>query len=150
MHLTQCVRCKMSECFCRRTCLHFHTGCCKPGVHIAAEACHGDRPACQLSKPPPSLSQILCNDVIQWADHVTRCLPVCVGQCRSAEPRSACVCSASVTFEELKLAENDTLCRRMVVVTVFCEQAVVALHRGSCRNPCTASCLESRRETTSI
>ena len=27
-------------------------------------------PACQLSSSPPSLSPILCNDVIQWADHV--------------------------------------------------------------------------------
>lgn len=73
-------RCKM--CFCRKTCLHFYWRAGGSLVSISLP-----RPVmvtARLSSTPPSLSQILCNDVIQWADHVTACLPVSVGHCSLA------------------------------------------------------------------
>ncbi len=67
-------------------------------------------PACQLSSSPLSLSQILCNDVIQWADHVTACQPVPVCLHFPAGPRFAS--SGSVLFEELKLPELHFMRRK--------------------------------------
>ncbi|MEQ2213954.1 hypothetical protein XENOCAPTIV_024538, partial [Xenoophorus captivus] len=39
-------------------------------VHVAESCCDDISPTWQLLRSPPSLSQILCNDVMQWADHV--------------------------------------------------------------------------------
>lgn len=73
-------RCNL--CFCRKTCLHF---CRRAGGGLVSISL--PRPVmvtARLSSTPPSLSQILCNDVIQWADHVAACLPVSVGHCSLA------------------------------------------------------------------
>ena len=77
----------MAERICRTRCLHF-TGAGVTRVSILLQ-----RPAVvsALSNPLPSPSQIVCNDVIQWANHVTTRLPVSVGLCCPAALRLACL-----------------------------------------------------------
>lgn len=72
--------CKM--CFRRKTCLHFYWRA--GGSLVSILLPRSVMVTARLSSTPPSLSQILCNDVIQWADHVVACLPVSVGHCSLA------------------------------------------------------------------
>lgn len=74
-------RCKM--CFRRKTCLHFYWRA-GGGVLVSILLPRSVMVTARLSSTPPSLSQILCNDVIQWADHVVACLPVSDGHCSLA------------------------------------------------------------------
>lgn len=133
----------MAECFCHTRCFHLTRAYTSRVSIFLPRACHGIRLACQLSGSPPSLSQILCNDVIQWADHVTACLPVPVCLCCSAGPRSGRASSGSVTFEDLKLPELHFMWHN------GCISQGPSLHCSSCTyniNPLTFKLLNAAED----